>query len=285
LTLRSNLWADLTRSEIAAARDAGALVVVPIGSTEQHASHLPVGTDSLTAGQMSLRAARAVAHPVLVAPTVTAAFSPHHASFPGTITLKLATLSALLEDITASIERAGFKRQLIVNGHGGNRGPLIAISTEFITNGREVGYVDYWSPPAAEIASILTGERRVVGHACEMETAMIMSLEQDRPARLDFYRRQVENLEPRMQPPYWRSPGPNPIVDAAAWWPPVYLGDDPGYQGDPRRATVETGDALIAAITDRLGAFFTSFATADLKAGIVPPAGREASEPPRAAVR
>jgi creatinine amidohydrolase len=271
VTFRSNLWTDLTRSEIAAARDAGALVVIPIGSTEQHANHLPVGTDSLAATEMSLLAAGAASHPVLVAPTVTVAFSPHHASFPGTITLKLATLSALLEDITASIERAGFKRQLMVNGHGGNRGPLIAISTELITAGREVGYVDYWSPPAADIASILTGERRVVGHACEMETAMVMAMEKHRPERVAFYQQQVENLEPRRESPYWRSSAPNPILEAAAWWPPIYLGDDPGYQGDPRRGSVETGERLIAAITDRLGTFFTRFATADLKSGVVPP--------------
>src|SRR5690606_31298992 len=113
--------------------------------------------------EMSIRAARKCTHPVLVVPTVTASFSPHHASFAGTITLSMATLSALLEDITASIAAAGFKRQLFVNGHGGNRGPLIAISTEMITKGRQVGYVDYWSPPAADIAEILTGDRRVVG--------------------------------------------------------------------------------------------------------------------------
>jgi creatinine amidohydrolase len=271
LPLRSHLWSDLTRAEIAAARDAGALVVIPIGSTEQHAEHLPVGTDSLTAGRLSLAAAAACPQPVLVAPTITAAFSPHHASFAGTITLRLATLSALIEDITRSIAEAGFTRQLLVNGHGGNRGPLIAISTELITGGREVGYVDYWSPPAREIADILTGERRSVGHACEMETSLVMALD-GADGRLDFYRRQAAGLQPRPEPPYWHPGEPDPIAADGAWWPPVFLDDDRGYQGEPGRASLETGTRLVDAITTRLAAFFEQFANADLRSGTRSPA-------------
>jgi len=275
MSLRSHLWSELTRSEIAAARDAGALVVIPVGATEQHAEHLPVGTDSLTAGRLSLLAAQACSHPVLVAPTLSVAFSPHHASWPGTLTLRLATLSAVLDDVTASVARAGFKRQLLVNGHGGNRGPLTAISTEFITAGREVGYLDYWSPAKGDIAELLTGSKGGVTHSGEAETALVMALEQHDPQKLAFYRDQAAGLQPRAQATYWRSPGPNAIAAAGAWWPPIYHGDDVGYNGDPGAARVETGDRLVAAITGRLAAFFAAFATADLRSGVVPPGPAE----------
>ncbi len=267
LQLRSNLWADLTRSEIAAARDAGALVVIPIGATEQHAEHLPVGTDTVTSGRLSVLAAEACPVPVLVTPTVFAAFSPHHASWPGTLTLRLTTIIAMLEDITASIARAGFKRQLLVNGHGGNRGPLMAISTEFITSGREVGYVDYFAPPRAEFESVLKGTRRGVTHAAEAETALMMSLLKDEPGKSEFFRRQAEGLPPRNKASYWLSDAPNAIAQAGAWWPPLYGTGDIGYNGEPAAATMETGDQLVAAVTDKLSAFFAAFATASLRSG------------------
>lgn len=267
MQLRSNFWADLTRSEIAAARDAGALVVIPIGATEQHSEHLPVGTDTITSGRLSLLAAQACPRPVLVTPTVFASFSPHHASWAGTLTLRLSTLGVLLEDITASIARAGFKRQLLVNGHGGNRGPLTAISTELITGGREVGYVDYFAPPRAEFDTILTGSRRGVTHAGEAETALVMALDQSEPDKLAFYRARAGHLRPRNGATYWQSDAPNAIALAGAWWPPVYLGDDIGYNGDPGAATVETGDRLVAAVTEKLSAFFADFAAAPLRSG------------------
>lgn len=271
-TLRSRLWAELTRSELAAARDAGALVVIPVGATEQHSEHLPVGTDTLTAGRLSLLAANACSHPVLVAPTIATAFSPHHAAWPGTLTVRLGTLSALIGDITESIARTGFHRQLLVNGHGGNRGPLMAISTELITAGRQVGYVDYFAPAAKDIAAILTGAKGGVTHAGEAETALVMALEKDEPEKLALYRRQAAGLAPRTEATYWLSEGPNAIAAAGAWWPPIYSGDRIGYNGDPGRATVETGERLVAAITERLAAFFAAFATAELRAGGMEPA-------------
>jgi creatinine amidohydrolase len=218
---------------------------------------------------------------VLVVPTISAAFSPHHASWPGTLTLRLATLAALIEDITASIARAGFRRQLLVNGHGGNRGPLIAISTELITAGREVGYLDYWSPAKAEIDAILTGGKRGVTHSAEAETALVMALDGADPERLAFYRARAAGLRPRSGATYWRSPGPNAISAAGAWWPPIYLCDDIGYNGDPAAATPETGARLVETISGRLAGFFAAFATADLVSGFTDPlaAGRERPRP------
>lgn len=270
MLLRSHLWADLTRSEIAEARARDALVVIPIGATEQHAEHLPVGTDTLAASTLSLKAAEACPHPVLVAPAISMAFSPHHASWPGTITLKLATLMAMIDDVTASIARAGFRRQLLVNGHGGNRGPLIAITTELVTSGREVGFVDYFAPPAARFKEILTGANRGVTHSGEAETALVMALEQDDPERLEFYRRKAAGLPRRSTPAFLASGEGNPIRQAGAWWPPVYHGGDCGYNGEPALATVEIGDRLAAAAIESLAAFYVEFMRVDLRAGVKP---------------
>ena len=267
MTLRSHLWADLTRSEIAAARDAGALVVIPIGATEQHAEHLPVGTDSLTSGRLSLMAAEACDILVLVAPTISVAFSPHHASWPGTLTLSLPTLRALIGDITASIERVGFKRQLLVNGHGGNRAPLSSICLELVAAGRAVGFVDYFAPPAAELNAIMSGGKGGVTHAAEAETSLVMALEKHDADKLAFYRRQAQGLEASAARAQRLGKAPNPVTRAGGWWANLYLDDGPGYNGDPAQGSVEKGDRMIAAITEKLADFFAIYAAAELKTG------------------
>ena len=85
-------WGALTRAEIAAARDAGALPVLTAGSVEQHSDHLPVDTDTLLAYRVALAAAeRCPAPHVLVLPPPSFGFSPHHRAWAGTITLSLDT--------------------------------------------------------------------------------------------------------------------------------------------------------------------------------------------------
>src|SRR4051794_33063669 len=148
--VRSHAWADLTRAEVGAARAAGALPVLPVGAIEQHADHLPVDCDSHSCWTVSLAAARRCPQPdVLVLPAPMFGFSPHHASWAGTITVKLSTFAAVLQDVVGCLVHQGFKRMLVVNGHGGNIGPLIAITTELCTAGIEVGFVNYWSPGEA----------------------------------------------------------------------------------------------------------------------------------------
>lgn len=88
--------------------------------------------------------------------------------------------------------------------------------------------------------------------------------------KLEFYRAQAQHLKPRNDATYWRSDAPNAIARDGAWWPPVYLGDDIGYNGDPGSATVATGDRLVAAATEKLSAFFADFADAALRSGGMP---------------
>jgi creatinine amidohydrolase len=107
---RTNNWGTLTRAEIAAARDAGAMPVLTVGAVEQHADHLPVDTDSVSAYQIALRAAARCASPhVLVLPAPSFGFSPHHRAWPGTITLTLETFVGLVTDVVESLHQAGHR--------------------------------------------------------------------------------------------------------------------------------------------------------------------------------
>jgi creatinine amidohydrolase len=94
------------------------MVIIPVGSIEQHGKHLPLGSDSIAAVETSMRIGQKTG--VLVAPAVLAGVSEHHMGFPGTISLTPATLEAVLYDTARSLIAHGFKRIMFLNGHGGN---------------------------------------------------------------------------------------------------------------------------------------------------------------------
>jgi creatinine amidohydrolase len=122
-----NYLPHMTWPEVEAALKRTDVVIIPVGSIEQHAKHLPLGTDSYWAVETcKLIAQKAEA---LVAPVVLAGLSPHHMGFPGTITLTPETFEAVVYETALSLIRHGFRKILIYNGHGGN-----AVSVAHIIN-------------------------------------------------------------------------------------------------------------------------------------------------------
>jgi len=91
--------------------------VVPIGSTEQHAA-LSLGTDLLLSERVSVEAADPLGVPVF--PTLGYGYTPYFTAYPGTVSLRIETLIAVVRDVLDSLQRSGFRRILLVNGHGGN---------------------------------------------------------------------------------------------------------------------------------------------------------------------
>ena len=94
------------------------VVLLPVGSLEQHGPHLPLTTDTLVAATVA--AEIAAAHPVRRLPPLTFSCSHEHAAWPGTVSISAATLAAVVTDVAASLQRAGAARLVLVNGHGGN---------------------------------------------------------------------------------------------------------------------------------------------------------------------
>jgi creatinine amidohydrolase len=91
--------------------------VLPIGSIEQH-GYLSLGVDSILPERVAVEAAEPLGVPVF--PTVNYGVTPYFMGFPGSISMRISTLLAVVGDVLDGIKRAGFKRVLIVNGHGGN---------------------------------------------------------------------------------------------------------------------------------------------------------------------
>ena len=93
-------------------------VILPLGSTEQHGPTGAIGTDALTAEAVALEVGRRTG--VLVTPTQAFGMAEHHLGFAGTMSLKPATLLALIHDLVISLANHGFERIFVINGHGGN---------------------------------------------------------------------------------------------------------------------------------------------------------------------
>jgi creatinine amidohydrolase len=118
-------WADVAA---AALRDPRA--VLPIGSVEQHAQ-LSLCVDMILAEKVALDAAEPLGVPVW--PVMPFGLAPYFVDYPGTVTLRVETLLAVMRDTLASIRRAGFRQILVVNGHGGNA-PVDALAQELMAD-------------------------------------------------------------------------------------------------------------------------------------------------------
>jgi creatinine amidohydrolase len=175
-------WEQLRSPQLKSLADVNAIVVVPVGSMEQHGPHLPVKVDALLAAEVARRAALKVQthQPILVTPTVWCGLAEHHMDFCGTLTLDFETFHALLRNLCRSIRHHGFRRIFLLNGHGGNIAALNVICSELVREleGLRVVSGTYWTlPEVAEKFSEILEVQQNVRHAGEAETSMMLALE------------------------------------------------------------------------------------------------------------
>jgi creatinine amidohydrolase len=152
--------------------------VLPLGSTEQHAG-LSLATDAINAERVAVEAAEPLGIPVF--PVVSYGLTPYFSDFPGTVTLRLATYAALLRDILDSLKHAGFRRILIVNGHGGNQ-PASLLAQEWMMDNPDarVRFHDWWRAPRTWAA--VQRIDAVASHASWMENFPWTRLSGSEPA-------------------------------------------------------------------------------------------------------
>lgn len=170
-------WNALTREEIGALAP-DALLVLPVGSTEQHGPHLATGTDALIAATIAERAAAAASRPdtILLAPTLAYGASDHHLPFGGTLSLGIATLQLVLKDLLASAASAGVRRIFVLNGHGGN---AAACAIAVAEASRELDLVAA-TAMASDLVDPAEIEGPLLGHAGSFETSLVLVLDSDR---------------------------------------------------------------------------------------------------------
>lgn len=157
----------------------GSVLVVPVGSTEQHGEHLPVTTDTLLATAVTIESAERVAEtaPVLVTPPVWSGYSPHHLPLGGTLTADFETLLDLLSETADAGLANGFDALLFVNGHGGNT-PLIEAAVSKIGRDRSVETLGltYFELVTELTEAIRESDVGGMAHGGEFETSLMMHL-------------------------------------------------------------------------------------------------------------
>lgn len=119
--------------------------ILPIGSTEQH-GYLSLAVDLILAERVALEAAAPLGVPVF--PVMPYGCAPYFAAYPGTVSLRVETLLAVVRDVIASVQRSGFRRVLIVNGHGGNQ-PVGALAGDLMVEYPDLSikFHNWWNAP------------------------------------------------------------------------------------------------------------------------------------------
>lgn len=232
--------ADLKWTEVAAlSRDTP--VVIPIAALEQHGRHMPVFTDSMLTNELIRRTEAAMGERVLIAPLTWLGNSHHHMDFAGTLSAEPRVYLDLLNGLLENFIAHGFKRLIFLNGHGGNDTPGKQAVFETRQKYRDRSdllllFATYWNLGAEPWTRDPSIQQRVMGHACEWETSMVLRLRPDL----------VGDLTQTTDVPFG-----NPFEPATRGWT-MPDRSEPGHVGDPRRATAEKGEVLFQCFSEEV---------------------------------
>ncbi len=241
--------AKMTWEEVEKRLEESGVVLVPVGSTEQHGPALPVDNDHYIATEFATRTAERIwdEMKVTVAPTVVYGFSQHHMEFPGTVSIREQTLSMLLVDICRSLHTHGFDPIILLNGHGGNTCAITNALRILRDDYGIIAYsVDWWNLAMDKIKEVATPP---VYHACDMESSVAWYLDQ-------------RVLDEELVDEPGKSPVPDYVVpDMLAASPKAQMATmmkqltDTGNVGYSTQATKEKGQAIADVVIERLVEF------------------------------
>jgi creatinine amidohydrolase len=244
------LFQELTREE-ARACASRTLMVFPVGSTEQHGPHLPVGTDSFVVEHVA-RAAAAEAGaeiPVLVAPTLAFGCSQHHLPFGGTMSLNTETYYRVVSGLVESLITSGFRRIFILNGHGGNQ-ELIQLAVKDLALkypsclAAATYWILAWDDLIAHNAHLMG---RLPGHAGAFETSAVMSLRPDLVREPRPHREVATTSTPQsFYSPY--------RAESHGYWQSIN-----GFTDSPDRADAKCGQKYLAAVVSSVAKKLVEF--------------------------
>ena len=252
--------------EVAALDRDRTVAILPTAAVEQHGPHLPLDTDSfLCTRVVEAAAAHAQAGgPVLVAPTQAYGSSAHHMGFAGTMTLSAATFLACLRELCGSLVDHGFRRLLVVNGHGGNSALAREAVHQQAVDARVVAAaVDYWALARETVADVRESPPGGMAHACEFETSLMLYLRPE-SVRNELIRREIP--EPRFASERLDLLWPGPV---ATGWRTHDLSSS-GVLGAPDLATQEKGKRLFEACVEALSRLIEELRSAPLPGGSSP---------------
>jgi creatinine amidohydrolase len=251
------VWADpleygrLTWPEVARAAAEGRVPVVPIGTLEDHGPHLPIDTDVTLVEAICRAAATRLTDDTVLLPPIVHGYSPHHMDFPGTVTIGWDTFCRYCTDVALSLVRHGFKRVLLVNGHGSNQNLVeMAARLAMIEKPESLVAASFYlagDESARVIADVRESDRGGIAHACELETSLYLHIA---PDAVDM----TEATDERGYPDgdhAWMDWTDGPLK-VMPWWSSF---SHSGVQGDATKATAEKGATLFDAAVREIAGF------------------------------
>ena len=240
---------DMTWEELQEALKETDIVLVPVGSTEQHGPHLPMYSDTWQGIDIAKRVTRQLAAKgikVVPGPAIPFGPSSYMTSFPGTVNISADLLKDLIKQVCMCLIQHGFKKIVLVLGHGGNWPTMQVAAQELVDETSATVVAVNWLPvQTARYADVL-GSKQQEGHSGEGETARMLAtipelvvMERARPHHpVSSKAKIIGDEKPLMGGGYL-----NPIKNFKNTTPV-------GNIGDPRGATAETGEKLYAIICD-----------------------------------
>jgi len=243
LVFASHRWADWRAPDFARLDPARTVAVLPLGATEQHGPHLPLSVDTdLVEGVVDVALTHLTsADPVLVLPTLPVGVSTEHTAFAGTLSVSPQTALQLWGDVAASVARAGVKKLLLFNAHGGHAGLMEVAAREWRgLHGLTVFSSSWYQLPLGHAMDAFSAhEQRFGVHAGEVETSMMLALS---PERVDMTQAQAFASASEQRAAHFSLLGDGRSAKLG-WHMQDY--NPHGATGDAAAATAERGHALL----------------------------------------
>ena len=247
----SHRWAQLSTRDFTALDPARTVAVLPLGATEQHGPHLSLAVDTvLVDGVVDAALTHlAATDPVLVLPTQTVGLSTEHQAFAGTLTLSPQTAMQLWCELGACVARAGVKKLLMFNAHGGHMGLMDVVARELRAQHGLIVYSSSWYNlplDASVMAQFSAQEHRFGIHAGDIETSMMLALA---PDQVDMH--QAQDFASTSQERSVTYPVLGNGKSAKLGW---HMQDynPQGAAGNAAVATAAKGDALVRSAGEQL---------------------------------
>jgi len=232
------------------------IVILPVGSLEQHGYHLPVDTDMDCAWYVSKKVSEKTG--TLLLPPVYYSYVEYALDFPGTVSVSAVTFINYIVEITTGLWKTGFKKMLLINGHGGNGGPVLTAS-HIISEKTDMLFavLNYYSM----IADIYEKERKTDtggnGHASELETDIKYFID---PDNVDPSKANSHIGGPTSKFNYWDLGRPAPVTMLVKW---KNYGES-GIYGDATHSTAKRGEKWVNDSINRIVEFVEIFKKMEL---------------------
>ena len=261
LSSEKHLYADLTWPEVNVAVSHGKVILIPVGSTEQHGPHLPLDVDNLIVSSLCLEAGRCSPDKILVAPAIPYGYNIHAMDYPGTMHVGYEHFINYCVDVCKSFAYHGFKRILIVNGHGSNTPLLELVSRRTILETDALAAAFMWWNLLTMDPDFISSFRESVfpggaGHAGEVETSIYLHLAGEK-TQMDKAVDHIAwyNLQGTEGFQWGDAFGSGPIN--LMEWTSTFVDD--GTYGQPSLASAEKGERIFEEALTRLLQFVEEF--------------------------